>query len=122
MSDAAQATELLSKRLDKALATVVATKSPEDRYFIGEAILAGVVVFVLNRYAGAYVDRLGLKPLAEGHADATLAFLEKVRSKSATAADQEKQEAELQAALTAIKSHGVSSEAEQAAEKTWSRS
>jgi hypothetical protein len=118
MSDASEAVEHLSGRMDKALATVLASPSAEERYFIGEALLAAAAVFVLNRYAGAYLDKLGLKPLAEQHAEATRGFLDKIRTKTITPADREKQEVQLQQALTAMRAHGVSAEAERAAERT----
>jgi hypothetical protein len=103
--------------MDKAIATVLAAKSPEDRYFLGEALLAGVVLFVLNRYAGAYVDRLGLKSLAEAHADATRDFLKAIKDKEVSDADQEKQLALLGEALKEIKARGPSPEAEGEAKK-----
>lgn len=107
--------------MDKALATVLATPSAEDRYFIGEALLGATVLFVLNRYTGAYLDRLGLKPLAEQHAEATLGFLDRIRTKSVTPADSERQEQRLQEALAAIRVQGASGDAERVAEEALAR-
>ncbi len=106
-----------NRGMDKAIATVLAAKSPEDRYFLGEALLAGVVLFVLNRYAGTYVDRLGLKSLAEAHADATRDFLKAIKNKKVSEADREKQLALLGEALKEIKARGPSPEAEDDAKK-----
>jgi hypothetical protein len=103
--------------MDKAMATVLAAKSADDRYFLGEVLLAGVVYFVLNRYAGTYVDRLGLKGLAEAHADATQEFLKSIKDKKVTDADQDKQLALLSEALKEIKARGPSPQAEAEAKK-----
>ncbi|PNG24759.1 hypothetical protein CR492_16775 [Methylocella silvestris] len=104
--------------MDKALATVLATPSAEDRYFIGEALFIGTVLFVLNRYAGAYLDELGIKPLAKQHADATRDYLAKIRAKKIEPSDGEAQQKQLQLALTAIEERGASPEAARAAEET----
>src|SRR5260370_39437758 len=111
MSDASNAVTQLSGRMDKALATVLVTPSAEDRYFIGEALLGAAVLFVLNRYAVAYLDKLGLKPLAEQHAEATRGFRDRVRAKSGTAAGREGQEGPLQQMRAAVRTEGRSGQA-----------
>jgi hypothetical protein len=107
MKEVKDAIYAVRKNLDRPLATIIATEHPEDRYFIGEALLTATVLFLLNRYAGAYVDRLGLKPLAESHADKTKSFLQLIRAKTVTPADILAQERLLEEALTAIRKFGV---------------
>lgn len=116
MTEASKAVEQLAGRIDKALVTVLATKSADERRFIFEAAIGFVAGLILNRYAGAYLDKLGLKALAENHAEATLAALEHLRGNSPlTPADQEQQLTQLQQALQEMRAHGASAEAEKAA-------
>jgi hypothetical protein len=75
-------------RLDQALATVIATGDPQDRYFIGEAILTGVVYFILQRYAGIYLDELGAKDAAKRLAERTKDLLAHVRNKASVSTEQ----------------------------------
>lgn len=69
-------------RLDQALATVIATGDPDDRYFIGEAILGGVAYFILERYAGIYLDEFGAKDAAKRLAEYSKDLLARIRNKT----------------------------------------
>jgi hypothetical protein len=117
MTAAQEAAQRVQRKLDKALATTLATQQAEDRYFIGEAILTAITFFLLNRYAGAYVDRLGLKPLAESHADKTKAYLDRIRAKEIAPSDTFEQEQLLQESILTIRKLGWEQDAEQAANR-----
>ena len=115
MRDVQSAIESLKARFDKSLATILVTERPDDRYFIEEALLVGATLFVLNRYAGAYLDGLGLKSLAEAHGKATCDFLRKLRSKGVQSDDYEEQRLLFQQAVDLIREKGGTEEADQSA-------
>ena len=109
--------EDLASEIDRPLATVVATDGSEMRYFIGEAVLTSVVIYILNKYLSSYIDALGLKDLATRHADATTEFLTRIRSNSVTAANQMEQNAILDESRKILKNHGMSPEIDKLAEQ-----
>jgi len=109
--------EDLASEIDRALATVVATDGSEMRYFIGESALTSVVLYILNKYLGSYLDALGLKDLAVRHAAATKEFLTRIRSKTVTPANQTEQDAILDESRKILKSYGMSSELDKLAEQ-----
>ncbi len=115
MTAGQEAAQRVQRNLDKALATTLATQQAEDRYFIGEALLAAITLFLLNRYAGAYVDKLGLKPLAESHAEKTKAYLGRIRAKEIAPSDTVDQEQLLQEAILTVRKLGRQQNAEEAA-------
>jgi hypothetical protein len=109
--------EDLASEIDRPLATVVATDGSEMRYFIGEAVLTSVVLYILNKYLSSYIDALGLKDLATRHAAGTKEFLTRIRSKSVTPANQMEQNAILDESRKILKSHGMSPEIDKLAEQ-----
>jgi hypothetical protein len=106
MSTAGIAETSLSKRLDKPLATVLATKTPGDLYFIGEGLIGLIALFLLNRFAGAYVDKLGLKALAEATAKATRSLLADIRHKHTNEKTITISRRNLAQAIQAVRDHG----------------
>jgi hypothetical protein len=109
--------EDLASEIDRPLATVVATDGSEMRYFIGEAVLTSVVLYILNNYLTSYIDALGLKDLATRHAAATKEFLTRIRSKSVTLANQMEQNAMLDESREILNSHGMSPEIDKLTEQ-----
>jgi hypothetical protein len=108
--------EQYRSKVDLALATVLATTDADTRYFIGEATLGAIIMFLLNRYAGAYLDELGLKDAAKRHADATKELVSRIRSKSLRSTEQTDQEKIFSEAWEVLQVRGMSIENDRRAE------
>ena len=68
--------------LDKATATLVVTDDPEKRHFIGEALLVGATLFLIQAYCAAFLEGVGLHDAAKAHGRKARQFLARVRSGS----------------------------------------
>ena len=112
MAGTEKAEDNLRRELDKSLATVLATREAGDLYFIGSEILTGVTVFLLTRFAEAYVERLGLKALAEKCADASLSLISAIREKLMAQELVIECRQQVADAMDAIRRPGYSSEVE----------
>ena len=66
--------------LDPTTATIVIAETPDERRFIGEALLLAAGLFLLQEYASGFLDGLGLQEKAKAHGEAARAWLSTLRS------------------------------------------
>jgi hypothetical protein len=92
--------EKLAARLDKPVATVIASQDDQTKYFIGEALLVSVALYLLNRYADKYLEGLGFDDIAKEHGRATAKFLARIRGGSISAQDLDTAKADLETSIT----------------------
>jgi hypothetical protein len=78
-------------QLDPATATIVVSEIPEERQFIGEALLLAAGLFLLAEYASGFLDGLGLKDEAKAHGAAARAWLAHLHSGQPSDADLARQ-------------------------------
>lgn len=103
--------------VDRPTLTALVSQDAREKPFILESLAVGVAVYLLQRYAGAYLKGLGLDELAERVGRDTRAFLKRLRSGTPSEPDLEADKKRLAEALDAIADAGSDSEAASAAKK-----
>jgi hypothetical protein len=88
-------------------ATLLVTDDPEKRHFIGEMLLMGAAIFVLQRYCAGFLQGVGLDDAAKQHGQKTREFLGKLRSGSVKREELDQQKEHLSEALKEVSSHGA---------------
>ena len=88
--------------LDKATATLVVTDDPEKRHLIGEALLVGAALFLVQKYCAAFLEGVGLHDAAKAHGRKARQFLARVRSGSLRDQDVDQEKKDVGQALQEI--------------------
>ena len=92
----------LESDLDKPTATLIVTDDPEKRHFIGETLLVGAALFLIQQYCAGFLEGLGLHDTARVHGQKALKFLERIRSGSMTDQDVDQEKKDVGQALQEI--------------------
>ena len=80
MTDDDRTIDQVARALDPATATIVIAETPEERRFVGEALLLAAGLFLLQQYASGFLDGLGLQEKAKAHGAAARGWLSGLRS------------------------------------------
>ncbi|MGH8476852.1 MAG: hypothetical protein ACRER2_13980 [Methylococcales bacterium] len=117
--------EALKERVGMDTATLLVTPDSEDRYFIGEALLTGAVLFLLNEYCKGIVKGLGVPNAGEKAGELLQNKLNEVAAKlksmlisgSANEAEIEKARNELQPCIDTLTQQNIPDELKQLCER-----
>ncbi len=71
-------------QVDKASATVLVSDDPRMKRFIGEALLVGAILYLLQQYCSGFFKGLGLDDLGESHGKKARQFIKRIRKSKVT--------------------------------------
>jgi hypothetical protein len=111
----------LEEVVSKPVATLIVTPDPRERRFIGEALLAGAMVYVLQKYCEGFLKGLGIIDLAESHGKRAAELLRTLRSDQDPQPAIESATADLAASVELVRTRHDAGEARASAEQELAR-
>jgi len=97
--------------VDRPIATLLVTSDPKKKWFVPEAVVVGVILFLLQRYCTGFLKGLGFDEAAERHGKKAAELLSKLRSTAVTDIELDQAKKEVEAAIQEVRGKVVSESA-----------